>query len=193
MTPSCWRPPWTLSSCNGPSRRWSGRSSCVWTWATTSPPERWRWKATTMSRTCVASGWRISIWRLASSISQRVGGWWKGPSHSAYNPLLTSKPLPPMIGRAGLLNLLAVVARLRAVRQDCRHAPQEAGAPCPSSPPDQSIGLAFPPALEGDQAQSLGLLTVSQSATALTSARSSRRTAGRRRRASRREQRGGRA
>jgi hypothetical protein len=107
----------------------------------------------------------------------RGAGWWKGPSHSTYNPLLTPKSLPPMIGLTGLLNLLVVVTRLQAAQQDCARAPQEAGVPCLSSPPDQTIWPALPPAFEGANAQSLGPVAAGQSAPTPPSARSTRRTA----------------
>jgi hypothetical protein len=115
----------------------------------------------------------------ASSCCPR-DGWWREPSHSTYNPLLTPKLLSPMIGLTGLLNLLAVVARRHVARQDCMHAPQEAGVPCPASPPDQRMGPALPPTLESAQAQPVGAVTTSQSATAPASAQSSRRTAAKR-------------
>jgi hypothetical protein len=50
-----------------------------------------------------------------------------------------------MIGLAGLLKLLEVVSRLQAAQQGCTCAPQEAGVPCLTSPPDQTIWPALPP------------------------------------------------
>jgi hypothetical protein len=112
----------------------------------------------------------------ASCCSPRDGSW-KGPSHNTYNPLLTSKPLPPMIGLAGLLNLLEVVTRLQATQQKCACASQEAGVPCLASPPDQTIWPALPPAFEDATGQSLGPAAAGQSATASASAQSPRRAA----------------
>jgi hypothetical protein len=107
----------------------------------------------------------------------RAGGWSKGPSHSTYNALLTSKPELPIIGLTGLLNLLTVVTQLQATQQDCARAPQEAGVPCLAFPPTQSSWPALPPARGDTAAQSLGALAAGQSATTLAPARSSRRTA----------------
>jgi hypothetical protein len=155
----------------------------------------------------VARNWRTGVsnmaggsWRSSLALQaygdspfSRDAGWWKGPSHSTYNPLLTSKHLAPMIGLAGLLNLLTLVSRLQAAQQDCPCAPQEAGAPCPSSPPNQRLGPALPPALERSPTQSVGAVATGQSATTLAPARSPRRTAVKRRPAASSQQRGGRA
>jgi hypothetical protein len=83
-------------------------------------------------------------WPAPGSTSFHGAGWWKGPSHSAYNPLLTSKCLPPMIGHTGLLNLLAVVTRLQAAQQDCTQAPREAGASCLRPLPARASGERSP-------------------------------------------------
>jgi hypothetical protein len=92
---------------------------------------------------------------------------------------LTSKPLSPMIGFAGLLKLLDVVSRLQAAQQDSVCAPQEAGVLCPSSPPHPSSRPALPPAHEDTRVQSVGPVPARQSAPAAAPARSARRTAGR--------------
>src|SRR5258708_15800155 len=81
-----------------------------------------------------------------------------------------------MIGLPGLLNLLTVVTRLRAVQQECASGPQEAGALCPLSPPNQRLRSALPPAPEGAEALAVGPVAVGQSAAALAPARSTRRT-----------------
>jgi hypothetical protein len=153
--------PTKAASRSGSSRRWGGR----WTWSS-GPPG--------------GPGSRLARSRLRcrrGSTCCGAAGWWRAPSHKTCNPLLTSKPLAPMIGHTGLLSLLTVVARLHAGQQDCACAPQEAGVSCPSRPPNQSIELALPPAVTGSRAQSLGSLAASQSAPALASARSPRRTA----------------
>ncbi len=112
-----------------------------------------------------------------ASASDGIAGWWNGPTHSAYNPLLTPKPLPPMIGLIGLLKLLEVVTRLQAAQQNGACAPQEAGVPCLSSQPKPTVWPALPPAHEDSRGQSLGPDAASQSATAVAPARSPRRTA----------------
>ena len=50
-----------------------------------------------------------------------------------------------MIGLTSLLNLLAMSSRLQTAQQDCTYAPQEAGAPCLSSHPNQHNWPAPPP------------------------------------------------
>ena len=122
--------------------------------------------------------WRANLVRVASA-SNPDGGSSREPSHSTYNALLTSKAAAPMIGLAGLLNLLEVVSRLQATQQQCACASQEAGVPCLASPPDQNqtIWPVLPPAFEGAPRQSLGPAAAGQSAPAAASARSPRRTA----------------
>src|SRR5258708_389869 len=63
-----------------------------------------------------------------------IGGWSSGPSHTTYNPLLTSRSIPPTIGLTGLLNLLTVVTQLQEAQWAGVCGPQEDGAPCPTSP-----------------------------------------------------------
>src|SRR5258706_12430574 len=112
---------------------------------------------------------RIARWGLSRASGwDDTAGWWREPTHSAYNPLLTSKPVPPIIGRAGLLNLRTVVSRLRAAQHECACVPQEAGVSCPSSPPNHSLGPALPPAPESALAQSVVAVTRGQSATTLS-------------------------
>jgi len=170
-------PPIKGASRTGWSRRSGGRS---------------RWSAAPAA----GAGWRPARSRprcRGASRCFRAGGWWREPSQSTYNPLLTSKCLPPMIGRAGLLKLRTVVSRLRAAQQECACGPQEAGVPCPSSPPNQSLPPVLPPALGDSGAQLLGPVATDQSATAPAGTRSSRRTAtGPRGPVANRQQRGGR-
>jgi hypothetical protein len=172
-----------------------GRTCHVCRWCGLMPPTEASWWRTS------ASSW-AGTWRWSNAAtpspaaplrSSRIAGWWKGPSHSAYNALLTSKPHPPKIGLTGLLNLRTVVTRLQAAQQNCACARQEAGAPCPSSPLNQSRGPALPPARESAPAQSVGAVAAGQSATTLAPARSSRRAAVKRHPAATSQPRGGRA
>jgi len=177
MIPGCWPRRWKPSWSRAPNRPPSIRSTCVWTWATTTPPVRTPCAPTSTSRICAASGRRSWTCSPACHAFPLAAGMLKGPSHNTYNALLTSKPPAPMIGVAGLLNLLEVVNRLQAAQQDCACAPQEGGVPCPPSPLHPSSNPALPPAHEGATAQSVGPVAHSQPATTPPSAKSPRRTA----------------
>src|SRR5215470_8587425 len=114
-----------------------------------------------------------------SSSPYRGGGSSKEPSHTTYNPLLTSKSAPPIIGLTGLHNLLMVVRQLQAAQRDGVGMPQEGGAPCPLSPVAQINRSVLPPAPEGPEganAQPVGAVAAHQSAAAPLPAQSSRRT-----------------
>ncbi len=160
-------------------RAWSSPSTGVWTRATTTPPARRRRPRTAPSPPSDGSVRSSSTQPPARTAFPPGAGWWKGPSHTTYNALLTSKPFSPMIGLAGLLKLLDVVRRLQAAQQDCACAPQEAGVLCPSSPPHPSSSPALPPAHEDTRVQSVGPVTARHSAPAAAPAQSARRTAGR--------------
>src|SRR5260221_13101592 len=153
-------------SCHGSRRSGPTRPTAAQGWPT---------GANSRATTGTWRSWNESQVRMGSA-SSLEGGLLKEPSHSTYNPLLTSKPVPPMIGLAGLLNLLEVVSRLQATQQQSACASQEGGAPCLASPPDQTIWPALPPAFEGAPRQSLGPVAAGQSAPASAPARSPRRT-----------------
>ena len=144
----------------------------------TRPTAAKSWRSGASSRALAGSS-RSSSASQAPAVSRcnRAGGWWKGPSHTTYNAPLTSKPLSPMRGLAGLLKLLDVVSRLQAAQQGCACVPQEAGVLCPSSPPHPSSSPALPPAHEDTRVQSVGPVPTRQSAPAAAPARSARRTA----------------